>query len=167
MSHPVLGLPPADPTAGLPDAARRLRADRGRLASVALEQAVRRDPTLPERYDDLALRYLLRDYERHIEQLAQALETGESRFVTSYAEWLIPVYRRRHVPARDLATLVEGLRDAAHGLLAPAEIEALDDLAAAWVARLRFHGRLPGDHKGNPVVRFVFKGAGIGDDSVV
>ena len=36
-----------------------------------------------------------------------------------------------------------------------------------WTARLRHHQRLAGDHKGNPVVRFFFKGAGIGDDSVV
>jgi len=30
--------------------------------------------------------------------------------------------------------------------------------------RLKFHQRLPGDHKGNPIIRFFFKGAGIGDD---
>jgi hypothetical protein len=29
------------------------------------------------------------------------------------------------------------------------------------------HRRLPGDHKGNAAVRFVWKGAGFGDDTVV
>ena len=86
MSHPALGLPPADPTAGLPAAAAQLRANRARLTGVGLEEALRRDPSLTERHDELALRELLRDSERHLEQLAQALETGEARFVTAYAE---------------------------------------------------------------------------------
>ena len=37
----------------------------------------------------------------------------------------------------------------------------------AWVERMRHHRRLPGDHKGNAAVRFVWKGAGLGDDTVV
>ena len=41
---------------------------------------------------------MLRDYERHIEQLARSLETGEDRFVTQYGEWLVPVYRHRQHP---------------------------------------------------------------------
>jgi len=36
-----------------------------------------------------------------------------------------------------------------------------------WLARLKFHARLPGDHAGNPIVRFFWKGAGIADDSIV
>ena len=37
----------------------------------------------------------------------------------------------------------------------------------AWVARMRRHARLPGDHKGNSLVRLIWKGAGLGDDTVV
>jgi hypothetical protein len=167
MSHPALGLPPADPTAGLPDAAVRLRAERARLAAVGLQAALKRDPGLAERYDELGLRRLLRDSDRHLEQLAQALETGEARFVTSYAEWLQPIYRRRKVPARDQRTLLLGLRDASSGVLSPAELDVLNGYVQAWVKVLAFHQRLPGDHPGNPAVRFIWKGAGILDDSII
>jgi hypothetical protein len=66
VSHPNQGLPPADPTAGLPDAAARLRGSAPQLGAVALEASVKRDPTLSDRYSELELRHLLRDYERHI-----------------------------------------------------------------------------------------------------
>ena len=82
MSHPALGLPPADPSVGRTDAAARLRRERARIASLALKAAVSADPSLTERYDETMLRRFLRDHEQHIEQLARALETGEERFVT-------------------------------------------------------------------------------------
>ncbi|HEX5465912.1 MAG TPA: hypothetical protein VFW92_04460 [Candidatus Limnocylindrales bacterium] len=167
MSHPNQGLPPADPTAGRPEAAARIRGAAARLGAVALEAAVRQDPTLSDRYTELELRHLLRDYERHIEQLARALETGQDRFVTEYAEWLIPLYRRRNVQAKDQATLLRGLQAAATAVIAPADLPALQAACDAWVKVLEFHRRLPGDHPGNPVVRFAFKGAGILDDSVI
>jgi hypothetical protein len=74
MSHPAIGLPPSDATAGRPDVAARLRgADR--LPALALEAAIRVDGTLPERHDELMLRRFLRDYGQHVEQLARAVET--------------------------------------------------------------------------------------------
>jgi hypothetical protein len=167
VSHPNQGLPPADPTAGLPDAAARLRAARDRLCTVSLEAAVKADPSLSDRYPELELRHLLRDTERHVEQLARALETGEERFVTQYAEWLIPIYRRRHVQARDQVNLVRGLQSAAASVVAPGDLPALERYCDAWVKRLEFHRRLPGDHPGNRLARLVYKGAGILDDSVV
>lgn len=167
MSHPALGLPPLDHTVGLPDAARRLRLNRQRLAATGLQAAVRRDATLADRYSELALRELLRDADRHLEQLAQAMETGEPYLVTTYAEWLQPVYRRRHVQARDQAVFLQGLADAATTVLSPTEIEALEGYVAAWLKVLEFHRRLPGDHKGNAAVRFIWKGAGILDDSII
>jgi len=167
MSHPALGLPPLDHTAGLPDAAARIRSARRRLAAIGLQAALKQDPTIADRYDELALRELLRDADRHLEQLALALETGEASLVTTYAEWIQPAYRRRHVAARDQAAFLHGLADAASTVLSPAEIEALAGYVAAWMAVLEFHRRLPGDHKGNAAVRFIWKGAGILDDSVV
>ena len=77
MHHPALGLPPDDPTAGLPAAAARLRANRARLARVALQETIRLVPGFDELYDERMLRLMLRDYDGHIEQLARALETGE------------------------------------------------------------------------------------------
>jgi len=160
-------MPPLDRTAGLPDAARRLRAARQRLTATGLAAALKREPALATRYEELALRELLRDSDRHLEQLAQAMETGQVHLVTTYAEWLQPVYRRRHVQATDQAALLNGLADAAATVLSPSEIDALADYVSAWRKVLEFHRRLPGDHKGNAAVRFVWKGAGILDDSIV
>jgi hypothetical protein len=167
MSHPALGLPPADPGAGHPAAAARLRAAADRLPALALKAALNRDPSLSDRHDELALRRFLRDYDRHLEQLAQAVATGEDRFVTVYAETLVPTYRRRGVRMNDVVTLVRGLEDVAVASGSAAEADAIRAPVAAWVERLRRHRRLPGDHPGNPVARFVFKGAGLGDDTVV
>lgn len=167
MSHPALGLPPADPTVGRTDAAARLRDQRETVASLAYKAAIATDPTLETRYDELTRRTLLRDYDQHIEQLAQALETGEPRFVTEWAEWITPIYRRRRIPARDQRTLIGALRPAAAAVMAPDDAAVCGELLDAWFRTLRFNQRLPGDHKGNAVARFIFKGAGIGDDSVI
>jgi hypothetical protein len=167
MPHPTLGLPPADATAGHPAAAARLRKDRDRLARLSLENTMRLAPHFSERYDDLALRRFLRDYERHIEQLARALETGREGYVSNYAEWLVPLYRRRRVPMKDFIWLIDGMRHAVATVLTPEENTAAEAMFAGWTVRLKHHGRLPGDHKGNPIVRFFWKGAGILDDEVV
>jgi hypothetical protein len=167
MPHPALGLPPSDASAGHPTVAARLRAAADRLPSLALEAALRVDPTLRDRYDDLMLRRFLRDYERHIEQLARAVATGEDRFVVVYGEDLVPSYRRRKVRMNDVVSLLRGLEEAAvtHG---PTEdADAIRAPMDAWVEHMRRHRRLAGDHAGNKAVRFVWKGAGLGDDSVV
>jgi len=164
MAHPSLGLPPQDTSAGLPAAAARLRANRERICRVALQSAERLEPGLGERYDDTMLRLFLRDFDRHLEQLAKALETGEDSFVINYGEWLVPIYRTRRVSMRDFMALLGGLRDAAGAVLTPDENRVAAALFERWDARLKHHGRLPGDHKGNPIIRFFFKGAGIGDD---
>jgi hypothetical protein len=167
MPHPALGLPPSDPSAGQPAVAARLHAAADRLPGLALEAALRLDPTLRDRYDELMLRRLLRDYDRHIRQLAEAVATGEDRFVAVYAETLVPTYRRRGVRMNDVITLMRGLEEAAVSLGPAAEADAIRGPMAAWVERLRRHRRLPGDHAGNRAVRFVWKGAGLGDDTVV
>jgi hypothetical protein len=167
MPHPSLGLPPADTTAGHPAAAARVRREGARLGRLALEASAQRDPTFATRYDEIDLRRFLRDFERHIEQVARALETGEDYFVVNYGEWLVPVYRRRRVPMRDFALMLMGLRDAAASVLSPEEVRSLTDLIDRWQVRLKHHGRLAGDHKGIPIVRFFWKGAGIADDSII
>jgi hypothetical protein len=167
MSHPSLGLPPADLTAGQPEAAARLRASSDRLARLALENTLRAEAAFADTYDETTLRLFLRDYGQHIEQLARALETGKEGHVTNYAEWLVPIYRRRRVPMLDVMTMLRGLRDAATTVLSPAENDVAAVLFERWADRLKHHGRLPGDHKGNPIIRFFWKGAGIGDDKWV
>ncbi len=167
MGHPSLGLPPADRTAGHPYAAARLRAERHRLAPLALEAAVRLSPGFSERHSEVEMRRLLRDLDRHIEQLARALETGEDGFVTNYGEWLVPVYRRRGIPMRDFIVLLGGLRDAVLTVLPREDVTVTRQLIERWAGRLKHHGRLPGDHEGNRIVRFFWKGAGFADDSAV
>jgi hypothetical protein len=166
VPHPSLGLPPVGPSSPHADAAARLRDHRVRLARVALDAAMERDPKLREKYDDVALREMLRDYERHIEQLALALETGVEAYVVNYGEWLVPIYRRRKIPMRDFATMLLGLRDAAATVVTGDDATELDRLIDRWRVRLKRHAGLPGDHKGNPIVRFFWKAAGIADDKI-
>jgi hypothetical protein len=164
MPHPTLGLPPSDVSAGLPQAAARLRANRDRVAQLALQTTVRDADGFSDRYDDDQLRLFLRDYQSHVEQLAKALETGEDYYVTSYGEWLVPVYRRRKVPMADVMAMLAGLQAASATVLSPDEAKAAEDLIVQWVTTLKNHQRLAGDHKGNSVIRFFWKGAGVGDD---
>ena len=64
-----------------------------------------------------------------------------------------------------LARPARGRRDGAH---AGRERRPPTPLFERWIdAAASIHRRLPGDHKGNPVVRFFWKGAGIVDDEVV
>ena len=167
MPHPSLGLPPADTTAGLPDAAARLRANRERLCRLALQSTVNAEEGFTERYDETSLRLFMRDLTRHLEQLAKALETGDVNNVKNYAEWLVPVYRRRRVPMRDFMAIVRGLQAAVGTVLTPEEREVDDSYFESWYDELKHHERIPGDHKGNALVRFFWKGAGIGDDKWV
>jgi hypothetical protein len=166
MPHPAIGLPPSDATAGHPAVAARLRSTQ-RLPAMSLDASLRVDDTLRDRYDQLMLRRFLRDFERHVEQLARAVETGEDRFVTDYGEMLVPSYRRRGVRMNDVVSLLRGLEEAAVSLGASADAETIREPMRAWIERMRQHRRLPGDHKGNAAVRFVWKGAGLGDDTVV
>jgi hypothetical protein len=167
MAHPLLGLPPADATAGRPAAARRLRSASARLAPLALQASLRIDPTFGARYDDLSLRRILRDEERHLEQLARALETGEDRFVTEYGEHIVPIYRRRDIRMNDYVTILAGLREAVLSVLPGEEAAPATALIDAWIVRVRKHRRLAGDHKGNALARFIWKGAGLGDDTLI
>jgi len=146
--------------------AARLRGA-ARLPVTALEAACRIDETLADRHDELMQRRLLRDYEQHIEQLARAIETGEDRFVVTWGESLVPIYRRRHVRMNDVVTLLRGLEEAAVALGPSADAPVIREPIDAWVERMRHHRRLPGDHQGNKAVRFIWKGAGFGDDTVV
>ena len=146
--------------------AARLRGA-ARLPATALEAACRVDETLPQRYDELMQRRFLRDYEQYIEQLALAVETGEDHFVVVWGESIVPIYRRRNVRMNDVVSLIRGLEEAAVALGPAVDAEVIREPIDAWVERLRHHRRLPGDHEGNRIVRWIWKGAGFGDDTVV
>jgi hypothetical protein len=160
VSHPSLGLPPPDLTAGFPAAAARLDAARARLAVRALEIAIDRDPTLRERYDEVGLRRLLRDAETLLEQVAVCIASGDPGPIRSFADWVAPIYRRRSVPMDDLIQLAEGLRASAATILAGPELGALHAAIDAAINQFRWNRRIAGDaRKRNRILQAIYKGA--------
>jgi hypothetical protein len=157
--HPNLGLAPANMTAGFRGAAGRVRGDKAGIAARGLEEAVAIDPSLRKRYDDPALRRLLRDGELLVERLAMSLGSDDVRWIAEYAEWIGPLYRRRHVPLRDLATLCAGIRAALAGDLNEAELASADRALDAAQLVLRRNGRVAGDqHKRRAIFKWMYRG---------
>ena len=160
MSHPSLGRPPLDLTAGSPTGAHRIRAALAPIAARALESAVDRDPTLKTRFDEVALRERLRDAELLADRVALSVAAGSPDQAKEYADWTAPVYRRKRVPLDDLINLCEGLRQALPSVVdgtALADAEAAIDAA---ILQYRWHRRLAGDaRKRNAFLQFIYKGA--------
>ena len=147
----------------MPEAATRLRDARARLAGAALVAATRRDPTLEERYDALQFRTFLRDMDRHILRLALALEQGGVGPFTEYVGTLVPVFRRRRVPLEDFATMLLGMLDAVSADLPRPEADAAARIVEEGLGHLERPRHLPGDRRRNPVLAFLWKGAGVLD----
>lgn len=159
MSHPSLGLPPADQRIVHPEAARRVHEGAPRLAARALEVAIQADPTLRERNDEAGLRARLRDAQLLAERLSIAVGIDEPSPMREYAEMIAPVYRRKRVPMDDLIGLCEGLRSALLGVLAPAELATANLALDEAIAVLSWHRRLAGDaRKKNAFLQFLYKG---------
>jgi hypothetical protein len=161
MSHPARGLPPATPLSPHAPAAARLREDPAAVSLRAVEAALARDSGLRARYPEPMSRLLVRDGERHVEQLARALETGEDALAVEYASWIVPVMRRRGIPMKDLGTLFLGLGDAARPIVGPETAVETDRLVAAMVAALDRPRHLPGDRPRNRLASLVWKASGI------
>lgn len=163
MPHPYRGEIPPDPNAAHPRGAAQIRVHWRRLSELAFAEALRRDPTLRQRYDERMLRLFYRDYERHFEQLARSLASGSDEWVQLYGEWLAPLMRRRRVPTADFVSLISAMAPAARTVLTPAEDAAAQGIVDRWVARQMKLRRLAGDRKRNPVLSFFWKGVGIAD----
>ena len=160
VSHPSLGLPPIDRTAGLPPAAARVNAARERLAARALEIAIDRDPTLRERHDELALRRLLRDTAVLIDRVVDALAVGSPEPARTFADAVPPAYRRRKVPMDDLINLSQSIRDATGSVLSVGDMDPVDAAVEAMIERFRWHRRIAGDaRKRNRLLQAIYKGA--------
>jgi len=160
VSHPSLGAPPPDFSAGHPVAAERLRAHTDTIAARALEVAIERDPTLAERYDELGLRQLLRDAGVCLDRIAASVASGESHYLAEWVEWVAPLYRRRRVPMDDLVSLSEGLRRAVRAYLGPQELAIAEAGIDGAIVRLRWNRRIAGDaRKRNRLLAFLYKGA--------
>jgi hypothetical protein len=159
VSHPSLGRPPLDLTAGSPAAARRIQDSAATLAARALADALDRDPSLRDRNDEAGLRQRLRDAELLAERVALAVGAGDPAPAREYADWTSPVYRRKRVPLDDLINLCEGLRAALPAVLQPAEMPAADLAIDEAIAQYRWHRRLAGDaRKRNAFLQFIYKG---------
>jgi hypothetical protein len=160
VSHPSLGQPPRNETAGFPVAAERLRAATSRLGDRALEIAVERDPTLRDRYDDFGLRHLLRDTEAFIDRIALAVASNDPGPVRAFVDQVVPLYRRRRVPMDDLQQLFEGLRSAIAAFLVGPEAEVMHAAIDAGIAQMRWNRRIAGDaRKRNRLLAAIYKGA--------
>jgi hypothetical protein len=157
--HPNLGLAPVDMRGGFPDAAARLRAATPAIAVRALENAATADATLTDRYDETGLRRLLRDAELLTQRLAMCLGSANTRWLSEYAEWIVPVYRRRGVSLLDVAAICDGLGHAIGPDLGTDEREMADRSLAAATAVLRRDSRLAGDrHQRNALWKWMYKG---------
>jgi hypothetical protein len=161
VSHPSLGKPPISLLAGFPDGAARLRANAAPLAARSLEIAIDADPTIRSRYDEPALRNLLRDAEVFVERLALCVAADDPSFLEQFADQTATIFRRRKVGMDDVTKLLEGLRSAARGILAPAELGAADRGIDAAVAVYLWYRQIAGDaRKKNPILQAIYKGIG-------
>ena len=157
--HPNLGVAPVDMTAGLPDAAQRVRAGAATIAANALEAAVKTDPAIRTRYDQAALRRLLRDGELLAERLATCLASGKDQYLTDYAEWVGPICRRRGLSLGDLAAVCAGMREALEPVLSPDELAAAKRPLDAAAVVFKRNGRLAGaSHKRNALLKWMYRG---------
>jgi hypothetical protein len=160
VTHPSLGAPPRDFTAGIPAAAAEIRAHRSRVAGRGLEIALEIDPTLRARYDDLGLRRLLHDAQVMTDRIADAVASNDVQVVASWAEQLAPLYRRRQVPMDDLVALLEGLRRTLASMVGPEAQAVLHAAIDEGIVVFRWHRRIGGDaRRRNRILAALYKGA--------
>lgn len=160
VSHPALGLPPRDMRAGWPTAADRLRTAAGEVRLRTLDIALARAPELRERVGEVGLRTLYRDTEILVELLARVVSSNDPDILRQWAEWVVPVYRRRRIAMDDLIVLLEATRTAAAAFL-EAEARAAADRALDEAKQVfRHHRRLGGDARPrNRLLAAIYKGA--------
>ena len=160
VSHPSLGLPPRDMSAGDPSAAAALRSGGARLRARAFAAALDLDPTMTERHDDLVRAALLADLEAFVDRLVVAVASGDPGTMAAFADLVAVRYRKRKIPMDDVVTLCEGLRRAAASAAEPNAEPAIDASIDAAIVVFRWHRRLAGDaRKRNPLLAYIYKGA--------
>ena len=160
VSHPSLGLPPIDRTAGDPASADALRTARARLAERAIEYAGRADPEFATRYAPVALAELRLDVDAMVGRLADSVAANDPDGLAGWAEMVVPRFRKKGVSMDDLRSLFEGLRRAAPAAVLPDAIPIVDASIDAANAVFKWHRRMAGDaRKRNPLLAFLYKGA--------
>jgi hypothetical protein len=160
VSHPSLGLPPADLKAGDRVGADALRRAGPRLRTRALEAAFDIDPTFKDRHEELQQQMLLSDLQAFVDRLIIAIGSGHPHAMATFADLVAVRYRKRKVGMDDIVTLCEGLRRAAGAVVGSNSVELLDRSIDQAIAVFRWHRRLAGDaRKRNPILSFIYKGA--------
>jgi hypothetical protein len=160
VSHPSLGLPPLDETAGDAMSAEALRGDRRRIAERAIAYAADADASFVDRYGPVALAELHLDVDSMVNRLADAVAANDPRGLERWAEMVVPRFRKKAIPMDDLMLLFEGLRRAAPAAVEPDSMPIVDASVDAANAVFQWHRRLAGDaRKRNPILAFLYKGA--------
>jgi len=147
-------------TAGAPAAAASIRVARNRLADRAFSVALDADPSLRQRHGEPGLRRLLDDTRTLIQNVADAIASGDPAAIRTWAETAVPIYRRHGVSMDDLVTLSEGVRSVLAGTLSPEAAGHAGRALDAVVEVFRWHRRLGGDaRRRNRLLAFIYKGA--------
>jgi hypothetical protein len=160
VSHPSLGLPPRDLTAGFPAAAAAVLAARPRLARRALEAALAADATLRQRHSPDELLRLEQDSAAILEMVAAAVASADADVARGWAEQVVPVFRRRRVPMDDLVTIADAIRPVVDAALPPEAFAVASAALDRAIEVFRWHRRLAGDaRKRNRLLALLYKGA--------
>jgi hypothetical protein len=160
VSHPSLGLPPRDLTAGDPAAAAAVRSGGARLRARALAAAFDLDPTLKDRHSDLVQQSLLADLVAFQDRLVTAIASGDPHAMATFADLVAVRYRKRKISLDDVITLCEGLRRAAAAVTELSALPAIDAAIDEAIAVFKWNRRLAGDaRKRNTFLKFIYKGA--------
>jgi hypothetical protein len=160
VSHPSLGLPPRDLSAGDTAAAAALRSGGARLRARAFAAALDIDPTLRDRHSELVRTSLLADLDAFVDRLVVAVASDDPRAMATFADLVAVRYRKRKVGMDDIITLCEGLRRAAVAVVEPGAEQVIDSAIDAAIVVFRWHRRLAGDaRKRHPLLAFIYKGA--------
>jgi hypothetical protein len=160
VSHPSLGRPPRDLSAGDTAAAAALRRGGARLQARAFAAALDIDPTLADRHDEAVRAGLLADLDAFTDRLFLSVASGDPGAMASFADLVAVRYRKRRIPMDDVVTLCEGLRRAAAAAVDPSAQPGIDAPIDAAIEVFRWYRRLAGDgRKRNSLLAFIYKGA--------
>lgn len=160
MSHPSLGLPPRDLTAGDRASAVAIKSAGSRLCARALAAALDIDPTMKDRHDELVRQALLADLQAFVDRVVIAVSSGDPSAMASFADLVAVRYRKRKIGMDDVVTLCEGLRRAAGSVVDPSAQPLIDASIDQAIAVFKWHRRLAGDaRKRNPLLNFIYRGA--------
>ncbi len=146
--------------AGWPADADRLRSAAPELRLRTLEIALARAPELRDRVGEVRLRMLYGDVEALLEAVARVVASNDPSLLRQWAEWVVPVYRRRRIAMDDLVLVCEALRSALAAVLEPQAREAAGRGLDAAIRVFRGHRRLGGDARPrNRLLAAIYKGA--------